>query len=398
VEPTAEAAFYHQHATQLAGGLDYHNPETGAPTAFLPPGYPLLLAGPYRLFGASPDVGAFVNIALALLTLTAVYFIADRFFGSRVALLGGLAYAVFPSQVLYINAVHPAHLITAAAAALLWVALPRDARVTRERAVFCGLILGLSMLTKPVSLLLLPALVFSWRLSLPWKPALGLAGVAAAISLLVVSPWLVRNWVQVGSPTLATNGGVNLWIGHNPDADGGWMAWDDEAWAYPEDEKGSDARYRAEAIRYALSDPLATLRSSWVKLDLTFEQDFTYVEHFSFTGLGGSTVGRLDLETVRDWNERFYRLVIVASLLTIPALIRLRHPAMALLPPAVALVVPVVLFFGMDRFHIPLLPLLIVFAAGLARWLLVQEVRSPAAGRALAPSMARLHVPRRQPR
>lgn len=362
--PVADAAYYHQHAADLAAGLGFRHPASGEPTAFLPPGYSMLLAGPYRLFGATPEVAAYGNIGLALVAVVAVYFLALRLYGPIVASAAALVIAAMPALVLYTNAVHADHLVLALAAVLAWLAVVPRGELTLRRAALCGLVVGLAVLTKPATLLLLPALAVSWRFSVPMKQSLRLTAVAAIAAFLVVSPWVIRNMVQLGTPAIATNGGVNLWIGHNPDAYGSWMGWRDEEWLYPINEVEKDAQYRNDAIRYAAMNPLDTVGRALWKLDHTFYQGFAYVEHFSLADIEDPIIGKLDINAARAWNEWLFRFLVVGALLSLPEIIRSRDRSIALLPLLVALLLPVVLFFGMDRFHVPLLPLLAVLSAG----------------------------------
>jgi 4-amino-4-deoxy-L-arabinose transferase-like glycosyltransferase len=363
VEPVAEAAFFHRHAADLAAGLGFRSPVTGEPTTFLPPAYPLLLAGPYRVFGASPEVAGYVNLLLALITVTAVYFVAQRLFGPLTASAAALLLAVFPALVLYTNAVHADHLLIACVALLALAALVPPTERTWQRAVVAGVIIGVASLTKPSMLTLLLGAGLAWRLGSPWRQSLRLAGIAAITTLIVVTPWVVRNYVALGTPTLATNGGVNLWIGHNPDATGGWMPWRDGAWQYPANEPAKDARYRAEALRYALSNPRDTLGRALWKLDHTFNQSFAYLEHFSIQDPDRPMIGRLDLKAARAWNEWLWRFTLIGAVLALPELVRRRHRALGLVALWLALVLPVVAFFGMDRFHLPMLPIIAVLGS-----------------------------------
>lgn len=106
-----------------------------------------------------------------------------------------------------------------------WIARPIPA------AVAAGVALGLTILVRPQSLLCAPALAFLAlrpRAEGAWWPgfraigkALLPAGIALAAALTVVAPWTVRNCtVMDGCALVSTNAGWNLAIGAFPRATG----------------------------------------------------------------------------------------------------------------------------------------------------------------------------------
>jgi len=366
VDPLDEAVFYHQHAADLAAGRGYLNPITGGPSAFLPPGYPFLLAPVYRVFGPSTLTGAFVNVVLGGLIVVFTYLLARHFFGRWPARLAALSMALFPSQVMTANALHPDHLFTLLGVMLAWAALAVEpGEMPRWRLVAAGVLLGAMTLVAPKAILIAPALFVAWGVLGPWRRAAAHAGVALAVALVVVAPWTIRNWVQLDAPVfVATNGGPNLWIGHNPDADGGWMPWDgSETWSYPTDEVATDREYRSAAIRYALDHPLRTIWMSVPKLRVTFETDQGYVHHFGLPPPWDRQMGPVHMEDVLAWDEGFYGLLLMCSIAGAAIALYQRHRSMALLAVVAALVAPVTIFLGLDRYHVPLLPFMAIFAA-----------------------------------
>ena len=97
-------------ARAVATGRGYSDPflAPSGPTAWCPPIYPLLLAGVFKLFGVYSALSAWViltiNSFFSALTAVAIYEIADRSFGRRVALWSGWIWALYPAAMQY--AVH----------------------------------------------------------------------------------------------------------------------------------------------------------------------------------------------------------------------------------------------------------------------------------------------------
>jgi hypothetical protein len=86
-------------------------------------------------------------------------------------------------------------------------------------------ILGLGSLVRPQTLLCAPALALLWldpsKLRATWKRALSVAAIGTATCLLTIAPWTARNCrVMDGCALVSTNAGWNLAIGAFPRATG----------------------------------------------------------------------------------------------------------------------------------------------------------------------------------
>src|SRR5581483_421127 len=89
-----------QTARRLAAGLGYSTSD-GTPTALFPPGYPLLLAAVYRVFGPGLAVAQAFNVVVSAGIVCATFVLGRLLAGRTVALLGALFVALSPSQVLW---------------------------------------------------------------------------------------------------------------------------------------------------------------------------------------------------------------------------------------------------------------------------------------------------------
>ncbi len=128
-----------------------------------PIGYPLLLGLLYTVFG--PDVRpiVFLQIVLSLLCIWFIFLIAGRLFGAQVAIISLFLSAVNVGFLVY------AQLLLAETAMLTFLllfferltAFMRDQKITQ--LVQAGLVLGLSVLVKPMALLFIFLLLpFIW--------------------------------------------------------------------------------------------------------------------------------------------------------------------------------------------------------------------------------------------
>lgn len=176
-----------------------------------PPLYPWLLRGVQAVAGLDPQAARLAQAALGALTAVLVVRLAERLGASaRVATLAGVAAALYGPLVYFDGELLPASLGALGATAWTLAALgPPGVR----RGIALGLGLGLGLLLLPT--FLLPGLaVAAWMARAHAKAAAALL-VAAA---LVTAPVTARNWRE--EPDLvwiSGNGGLNLWLGNNPD-------------------------------------------------------------------------------------------------------------------------------------------------------------------------------------
>ncbi|MBI1314916.1 hypothetical protein GC176_26785 [bacterium] len=198
----------------------------GKPTAFRPPLYPLLLAACLALGG--PCAIAAVQTGLGTATVGLTWRLArNAGFSTRLALLAGLLTAVDPLLLEHVTQPMTETLFTFLSTALL-CSLTRPTGISVARPLLSGLLIGLAALCRPsiwafVLLWLIAATGFALCRRVrgsamrhaevsDWQRGLTIAIVAG----LVVSPWVLRNWIDFGRPiVMTTHGGYTLALGNN---------------------------------------------------------------------------------------------------------------------------------------------------------------------------------------
>ena len=226
--PAMDSAEYDRWARELAAG-DW----IGREPFFQAPLYPYLLGALYRVAGRSLDLVYLAQIALALAALALVRRAADRALGPPHGLVAAALGAVYLPWVFHdvqLAKESPALLVTALLLERLGAAAAAgDARrqssaaaPTLGRWLAAGGALGLLALLRENALLLVPFLApLALRPRVPRRAALARLAVFLAGVALPMAPVAARN-AALGGGFLPTTfqGGVNLWIGNNPDADG----------------------------------------------------------------------------------------------------------------------------------------------------------------------------------
>jgi ABC-type multidrug transport system fused ATPase/permease subunit len=250
-------------------------PPTG-PTAFVAPGYPLLIAGIFKLFGSESLASAIVilslQIVLNLVTIWLMMHIARTLWNQRTAIMAGLIWACSPPLLWMPTIFWDTCLAICLLTGLVALALQFRAPVTRGRWMLLGAYCGVTALINPAMLLILVAIV-GWLVYQQRSGRLQ-AGVLAGLAFAIVfSPWPIRNArVFHAFIPLRTTVGFEMWMGNRPGATG----YLDES-LFPSFNQGEliDYKVRGElgytahksqlAMQYIQSHPLASLKLTAIR-------------------------------------------------------------------------------------------------------------------------------------
>jgi 4-amino-4-deoxy-L-arabinose transferase-like glycosyltransferase len=198
-------------------------PEERQPIVFRSPGYPLFLAATYAV--ESRGYLAIILQQFMLIASAALIFALLRKFSVRrgIALVFAALYLLEPQVWLY-----SLQTMTETSYSLLFLSLlalallPSRLRPLPRYAIF-GLLLGISLLVKPTSLMYAPFLTA--LLLLPEDGSVALRGrvrgavLASAIAFLIVVPWIARNHRLTGEWILSSSAEFNFIAGMGTEAE-----------------------------------------------------------------------------------------------------------------------------------------------------------------------------------
>ncbi len=169
-----------------------------------PPLFPLLLA-PFGIFGEAGVVASakLLNVAAGVLS-TWLSLLIMRPRGERAAQLAALSVALHPTLVYYTTWVTTEVLYATLVLASLLSVLRLLEAPSRRRAVITGALFACWALTRPQALAIEAALGLAL---IAYTRRVDLVAIAAAVAVLCISPWTVRNYLRHGEVVLIADGG-----------------------------------------------------------------------------------------------------------------------------------------------------------------------------------------------
>ncbi len=359
-------------AWQIATGQGF-----GGDPFFRAPGYYGLLSLIYRIFGHQVIAGRILGCVLGSFSVLLILKLGERLGGRKLGMLAGLIAALYwpliyfdvqllsPSLEIFLN--------------LFMFEVIFRAREKSSSGLYlaAGVLLGLSAITRPTILSFAPILAL-WVMVEKggkggWKKNLVATLLLSAGALLCVMPVSIYNLAHQGQFVLiATNGGVNFFIGNNPRSNGmtavvpgtrkGWQSGYEDTHRLAEEALGhglSEAEVSSYWYRrswqWILTEPGAWLRLLLHKFRLYWSP------HEIGNNQSISSVARLSfLMRLLAW-AGFPLLAALAF----PGLIAARGREWALLLLFVpANMMTTILFFCNARYRLPVIPVLILLAAG----------------------------------
>jgi 4-amino-4-deoxy-L-arabinose transferase-like glycosyltransferase len=355
IAPTKDAADYDRLAWNLVEGRGFTSDGVN-PTAFRPPLFPFFLAGVYTLFGRSYGAVRVLQAVLGAASCVLIFFLADRLYGRREALLALGISALYPAFVSFYYS--PRAILSETLFMFLmlsaWLLLAAGALRIRHVAL-SGLLLGASCLVKGQILFLAPLVAL-------WILVSGRSLFHAFLFLITfaVLPglWAARNVVVMGDLIpVSSNGGISTFASYNPKSRGLGNAEEGYGELLKEDAELAAKGWReAERSRYFLGKaweearlrPLRTLKLTARRFLLFW--DITYVEP---DGLGSSKEYNLPFGAVFPF---FVLGMFVAGLQGM-------RGRLLLFIPLTFFTIFHAVFHSCIRYRIPVEPFIIVWAA-----------------------------------
>ncbi len=369
-----DAADYASIAENIARWGEF-SLEAGVPTARRPPAYPAFLAIFLRAAPSSWNGVRFVQAVLDTAACLLVFLLAWLHYRRREeALLAAALYALHPVFAAYVGVIltETLFLVLWGGAVCCLVLLARHGAEERAGAALCwgaaaGFMLGIAILCRANLILFPPAAAFFLALFHRRSRAL-LAGLAVMVlcSYLVILPWSARNRAVFGRRIpVATGGGIAFWVGAQT------------ARPYPDhiamigrvSPGRTDSQIDEEFYRLAKED----IRRNWPGVLADLPRRFLHFWLTSHSSILGVDEPLSAYRARGEWGAVLARALLWALHLVLLAagasglwLARTEWSPLATITLTAFLYysLHVLNDYGPNRYHLPALMLLLVFAAG----------------------------------
>lgn len=215
-EPVWDGHYYHFGAVRLASGLGYsedvilHGVKIWKPWTHYPVGYSFWLSLWYRMLGPKLWVAPLSNAVVGCVTVFCVHRVALPYLGVWRARIAALVTTFHPGLVLYTAVSMSEPLAACLLLASLWPLLAMRQRVVATG--LSGILLGASVLVRPSSLVALP--LYWLMLDGSCLQKLKQGALVTLFCFGAILPWTLRNCQRMdGCALVSTNAGWNLAIG-----------------------------------------------------------------------------------------------------------------------------------------------------------------------------------------
>ena len=266
----------------------------GEPSAYTQPLYGFFLVPIYWIFGRTWWAVGGAQIVVATATALLVYAIGARVMSRRAGMIAAVLATLNPYLVWHDVHLNREVLDQLVAAALVLCTLIAADRRSVAWATAAGIYAGLAILGN-VRLIAIPVIVAAYlflRTGRNWVASLAVVAAAA----LVVTPWVVRNKIEVGCFALTTDGRA-LWKANNGQtyhllAEGKWIddVKDPAGHPYPNPEEARD---------------LYRLNGKKIHVDECANQSYYQHKAWTFVREHPGEKARLAAQAVRmEWDPR----------------------------------------------------------------------------------------------
>lgn len=373
---------YYERAEGLYQGFGFAGAPHHHPTALEMPGYSLLLAATFFVFGGpSHNTALWLQIFLGLFLVAAVYVYAATVFDKLTGLLSACIVSLFPSQIV-LSTFFQSDL---AFEVSLWggiAALACAARLSIQRRqsakialLVSGALLGLASLTRAYGLILVGVgllwiLIQERRALLPFQRQKGEIIIVLMVVLALHSIWVVRNFrVFHRLVPFTSSGGINLWVGNHPGASGKFDALPGEFFALqsPQGELALDDRLRKAAVGYLVKEPRAFLARIPKKWAFLFGSDTTMLGKVLSQLKGRDEISKNIFAGLANGYYLTFFLLAILFVLKRPELLSSNPMASVGCVFFAAFLAIFAVFHVETRFHIPLIPALSIYAGAFIR-------------------------------
>ncbi|MGB5108084.1 MAG: glycosyltransferase family 39 protein [Candidatus Zixiibacteriota bacterium] len=330
--------------------------------AYRPPLYPLYITAIFAIFGEHITVVQIIQALMAAVSCVFVYWFSKRLFGFTAGFLAALFCALYPQFIHYSVGIWSEQLFTFLMLLSLFLLVEGLAKDSKLPLIGAGLAIGLAILTRDSAVFILFGyLIWILRVSESRRVAIVRFAAVAVCAVLVVMPWTIRNYKVFGKLVpVSTNGGINFYMGNNPDATGGfnWKLPAGAIWNVPSENgqneiNASNLGYQ-QGIQFIRDNPGRFVELIGARLYYLFRPP-------TWTILSKDSLHEVVTKIV--WVVMYLALFVVTLILGLPCAWKQRGYFLSLLQLIAWLVLPFIVSYGGTRYRLPIEPLMAIISA-----------------------------------
>ncbi len=210
--------YYH-----LNWAIDFANGNIlGDTTYFRAPFYIYCLGFLYAILGATLWISRLFGLAIGIFSVLLTYLIGKKTFDHKTGLLAAFIHTIYPITLYFESELLLDPLFMLLLQLILYRVLKWLETKSIRNVFMTGILLGFAAITRPTILIWvvpLLLLIFTYRGQInQWYKQILFFVLALFI---VITPITIRNLIIADDPVLiSSQGGINFYIGNNPDADG----------------------------------------------------------------------------------------------------------------------------------------------------------------------------------
>jgi 4-amino-4-deoxy-L-arabinose transferase-like glycosyltransferase len=183
-----------------------------APSAFNTPLYPLFIATIYKIFGKNVLIVAFIQIIFSTLTVLLTYYLGRYFFSEKIAYYGSLLFAFGLGPIVYSILLLTETLFTLLLLAGILCLFMYSSHNETKWIIFAGVLIGLSILCRPIALFLpviLAIILFLLFLNSYRNIYISILIFLVSVAC-IITPWVIRNYRSLGVANVSIISSYNL--------------------------------------------------------------------------------------------------------------------------------------------------------------------------------------------
>lgn len=203
-------------ARNWATGAGYRFASGEPLTTFRGPGYPLMLAAIYLLFGRLLPGAVVLQCLLSAVVCVVAYYICRRVFRPSIAYVAALICAVHPLLIWYAPRIRYEYLLALALMLAISFSLRlQDSRSFKD-ACLTGFFFGYAALVNQI-VILLPLFLFVVLYLFEKREFIPIKFTATTLAVMVatITPWTIRNYEISGQIIPVNSGGIALFVEGN---------------------------------------------------------------------------------------------------------------------------------------------------------------------------------------